>query len=153
MREHQPRLYGYLYRFCRRDRDAAEELAQAAFVRAWQGLARFRGESGFRTWLYRIATNLAINRRTRARRHEPLPETLAARREDEPDAVYRRRELAARVQVAVAGLPDEQRAVLLLYAYEEMSYDQIAAAVGRSPAAVNMLLYRARISLRQALGK
>jgi RNA polymerase sigma-70 factor (ECF subfamily) len=153
VRTHQPRLFGYLYQLCWRDRDAAAELAEEALVRAWQGLARFRGEAGFRTWLYRIATNLAINRRTRARRHEPLTESLAARRQEEPDAVWERRRAVERALAALAALPDEQRAALSLYVYEEMSYEDIGATLGRSPAAVNMLIYRARIGLRRLLAR
>ena len=147
---HSRPLYCYLWRMCR-DSAEAEELAQAAFVRAWEGLVGFRGDASFRTWLYRVATNLCINRTTRRRRTEPLDEKLPARRADEPEQVFRQRALHERLAAAIGALPVDQRSALLLFAYDEMSHIEIAEALGRSAAAVNALIYRARLTVRKAL--
>lgn len=147
---HSRPLYCYLWRMCR-DSAEAEELAQAAFVRAWEGLAGFRGDASFRTWLYRVATNLCLNRTTRRRRTEPLDEELPARRADEPEQVFRQRALHERLSAAIGALPADQRSALLLFAHDEMSHIEIAEALGRSAAAVNALIYRARLAVRKAL--
>ncbi len=122
VRCYQRPLFAYLYRMCRNSSEA-EEMAQAAFVRAWKGLAGFRHQSSFKTWLYRIATNLCINRRTRTRPTYELPENLVA----------------------------PQRAALTLATYEDMSYKEIAAAIGKSERAVDSLLFRARRNIRKLL--
>ena len=67
VRRHQHGLFSYLYRMCRNTSDA-EEMAQAAMVKAWEKLGGFRGASSFKTWLYRIGTNLCFNLRTRRNR-------------------------------------------------------------------------------------
>lgn len=147
---HSRPLYCYLWRMCR-DSAEAEELAQAAFVRAWEGLAGFRGDASFRTWLYRVATNVCINRTMRRRRTEPLDEELPARCADEPEQVYRQRALHERLAAVIGALPADQRSALLLFAYDEMSYFEIAEVMGRSAAAVNALIYRARLAVRAAM--
>jgi RNA polymerase sigma-70 factor (ECF subfamily) len=150
VREYQGRVYRYLHRSCRNQADA-EELTQVTFVKAWEGIGGYRGDASFRTWLFRIATNLCINRVTRRKRHVPLDESLPARTADEPEETYRRRVAAERIAAAVGQLPLDQRAVLLLYANEEMSYEEIARATGRTVASVNALMYRARMAVRAAM--
>jgi RNA polymerase sigma-70 factor (ECF subfamily) len=150
VKEHQAGLYCYLYRTCRNAADA-EEMAEEAMVKAWEGLAGFRGAASFKTWLYRIATNLCINRVTRRKPLDPLTEELPAARRDEPEETYRQRVLSECIGRALATLPADQRSALVLSIYEELSHEEIAEAMGRSPASVNMLLYRARIGVRQAL--
>lgn len=150
VREHQYRLYCYLYRTCRNAAEA-EEMTQEAFVKAWDGLGRFRGAASFKTWLYRIATNLCINRLSRRRPNDPLSDEIPAARRDEPEEVFRRRALAESISHALAVLPADQRSALVLSIYDEMSHEEIAAVMGRSLASVNMLLYRARMSVRQTL--
>lgn len=151
VRRHQDRLYGYLYRVCRNAADA-EEMTQEAFVKAWDGLSGFRGAASFKTWLFRIATNLCINRFSRRKPLEPLTEEISAGRRFEPEESFRQRVLGERIDRALAGLPGDQRSALVLSIYEELSHDEIAAVMGRSAASVNMLLYRARMSLRRSLG-
>lgn len=147
---HQPGLYAYLLRMCREPADAAD-LCQEAFIKAWQALAGFRGESRFKTWLYRIATNLCLNRLTRRRRHEPLLDSLPARQADEPAEQHRRAEQSRAIAAALGSLPPDQRSAVLLSVYEEMSYREVAEALGRSEASVSSLLYRARNALRERL--
>jgi len=150
VRQHQGRLYGYLCRVSRNAADA-EEMTQETFVKAWDGLAGFRGRASFKTWLFRIATNLWINRFSRRKPLEPLTEDFSAGPRFEPVESFRRSRLGERINRALAGLPADQRSALVLSIYEELSHDEIAAAMGRSEASVNMLLYRARMSLRRSL--
>lgn len=150
VREHQGPLYRYAYRMTRNAADA-EEMAQQAFIKAWQAISGFRGQASFRTWLFRIASNLCINHLTRRRPTCELPETLAADPAGEPDEVYRRKARQAAIEAALARLPADQRSALVLSVYDEMSYEEIAAAMGRSLASVNALLYRARMALRRDL--
>jgi RNA polymerase sigma-70 factor, ECF subfamily len=148
-RYHGP-LYCYLYRTCRNGADA-EEMTQESFVKAWEGLRGFRGASSFKTWLYRIATNLCINRLSRRKPLDPLSDDLPAAHRDEPEEALRQRVLSEHIGRALEVLPADQRSALVLSIYEELSHEEIAEAMGRSAASVNMLLYRARIGVRQEL--
>ena len=150
VRRHHGAVYCYLYRMCRNGADA-EEMTQESFVKAWEGLKGFRGASSFKTWLYRIATNLCINRLSRRKPLEPLTEEISAGRRYEPEESFRQQLLGECINRALGSLPADQRSALVLSIYEEMSHDEIAAAMGRSPASVNMLLYRARMSVRESL--
>lgn len=150
VREHQESLYCYLYRMSRNQAEA-EEMAQEAFIRAWEGLGRFRGAASFKTWLFRIAANLCINRLSRRKPLVPLTEDIPAARRAEPDEAYRQRVRSECIARALADLPVDQRSALLLSVYEELSHADIAEAMGRSPDSVNMLLYRARMGLRRSL--
>jgi RNA polymerase sigma-70 factor (ECF subfamily) len=80
-----------------------------------------------------------------------LSEDVPAARRDEPEETFRQRKLREWVGSALDKLPPDQRSALVLSIYEEMSYDEIAEAMGRSLASVNSLLYRARMSVRQTL--
>ncbi len=150
VREHQKRLFAYVYRMLGNPAEA-EELVQQAFVRAWKGLAGFRGRSSFKTWLYRIATNLSINKVKRRKPTVELPETLTGPVRDEPDEQYRRKQRAELVRAALDTLPADQRSALVLATYEDMSYREIARAMGKTERAVDSLLFRARTNLRKAL--
>ena len=150
VRRHHGPVYCHLYRTCRNGAEA-EEMTQESFVKAWEGLAGFRGTASFKTWLFRIATNLCINRLSRRKPVDPLSEDVPAGRSDEPEEAYRQRQLKESIGAALESLPAGQRSALVLSIYEELSYEEIAEAMGRSLASVNMLLYRARMSVRQTL--
>jgi len=150
VRKHQRPLFGYVYRMCGNRADA-EEVVQQALIRAWQGLAGFRGQSSFKTWLYRIATNLCINRVTRRKPLVELPEELPAPKSDEPAAAHRQRVVDELVQHALEQLPKDQRAALVMVTYDDMSYQEIAHALGKTAKAVDSLLVRARRNLRKLL--
>lgn len=150
VRRHAARLFRYVHHNLH-DYASAEELTQDAFVRAWNGLAGFRGDAGFRTWLYRIATNLCINRVKRRRPTAELPDDLAADSRAEPDEQHRSRVREQVVACALDRLPPDQRAALVLSVYENLSQIEIAEVMGRSVASVNSLSYRARLALRELL--
>jgi RNA polymerase sigma-70 factor (ECF subfamily) len=152
VRRHQQGLFSYLYRMCRNSSDA-EEMAQAAMVRAWEKLGGFRGASSFKTWLYRIGTNLCFNLRTRRKPTEELSETMAAPDCEGPEQVYQQRVREAVVWTALAGLPNDQRAALVLSVYHDMSYQEIAHTMGKTVRAVDSLLFRAKTNVRKALAE
>jgi len=153
VRRHQRRVYAVALRIVRAH-DVADDVSQEAFVRAWRSLDRFEAGRPFAPWVCRIAANLAINHvRSPRAREDGLPEghletpgpdpgPLAAVLDDEAGRV---------LDAAVASLPAEQRAVFVLRAVEEMSYEAIADALGLSPGTVMSRLFRAREKLARAL--
>ena len=147
--------------------EEARDLAQDVFLKVYRMLGSFRGQSALRTWIYRIVVNESRNRQRwwrRRRRERSLPlealppgdsAQLVAEEtgETSPYEAVRRRERSARVQAALQGLSFEHRAVLLLREVEEMSCDEIAAALGLPEGTVKSRLSRAREALRQALAR
>jgi RNA polymerase sigma-70 factor, ECF subfamily len=129
--------------------DAAEceDVTQDVFVRAWESLARFRGESGLFTWLYRIAVNAALRARER-RRPAPVaevPETEAPRpREADEDGPS-----LATLQRLLSELPDEYRVIVVLRDLEGLSYQDIASTLEIPMGTVESRLFRARGQLRE----
>lgn len=137
----------------------AEDLAQEVLVKAYFSLKKYEQRSKFSTWLYRIKVNHCLNHRRSERRHagdvtlddapvDAAPLTVAP----EADAALDREADVARVRAAVAALNDTLRVPLVMRELDEMSYDEIAAALGLSLSAVKMRILRARQELREALG-
>ena len=135
----------------------AEELAQEAFVRLWQGRERFRPGAEFRPWMLSLALNLARNRLRWWRRRPlvaleewtPLPPADTA----DGAGALEARERAEAVRAAVAALPLEQREALVLFAYEGLAQAEIAVIAGTTPKAVERRLERARAALRLSLAR
>jgi RNA polymerase sigma-70 factor (ECF subfamily) len=151
-------LLRYLARMLR-DAAAAEELVQEVFLRVHRARDRYAPEARFSTWLYRIATNLALNelRRPRRRERHESPDDeggpgLAADASG-PDAAADARREAERVLRDLEELPEKQRAALCLAAVEGLSYAEIAEALEVSESAVKALVHRARSALVQRLGE
>jgi RNA polymerase sigma-70 factor (ECF subfamily) len=145
--------------FCYRlthDAEVAEELSQMGFVSAYRSLRSFRGDSTFKSWLYRIFINLYRDRLRRDRRAEAR---LGAVR----DAAVRRQDVEARssdlqaseledvVKARVARLPERQREVLTLHVYQGLDYHEIAAALGCTYDDVKVNLCLARKRLKEDL--
>jgi RNA polymerase sigma-70 factor (ECF subfamily) len=152
VRLHQDRIYRLAVRMV--GPDAAEDVAQQAFVRAWQSLDRFDGRAAFGTWLYRIAINACLDELRRMSRYRPaslddvewtlagaddIAETVA----DEDEQRARRAALAW----ALDQLPSEDRLILHLRTGEERSYEAIGALLGLNVRTVGTRLYRARARL------
>lgn len=142
------------------DAGAAEDVAQETFVRAWRGLGRFRGESAFKTWLYRIATNVARTHLDRRGRHarigdrslddetEPLQGAdVPSPAPDAETSLVRREE----IDRALAELPDELRVALVLRDVEGLDYKEIAGVTGAPIGTVESRIFRARRRLRTLL--
>jgi RNA polymerase sigma-70 factor (ECF subfamily) len=131
------------------DRSTAEELTQDVFVRAWEKLGLFRGESAFGTWLHRLAVNLVLNHRKAAGR-----ERARAAEEDAVDVIATRPlQPGDRMDIeqAVAKLPPGARRVFLLHDVEGYKHEEIAEMLGVTSGGSKAQLHRARMLLRQAL--
>jgi RNA polymerase sigma factor (sigma-70 family) len=151
-RRHRGRIYGLVWRLCGGDAGLAEDLLQEAFVRAWQKLDSFRGDSRFGTWLHRLAANVALSdRRIRvrhARHEEPLAEGIEKTAVGARDiAAAQRRDL----ERAIAALPERARTVLVLYDIEGYEHAEISALTGMAVGSSKAQLHRARKLLREVL--
>ena len=159
--KHRNSLVYFLYRMVQ-DQAVAEELAQEVFLRIYRSRASYEPTAKFTTWLFRIATHLALNS-LRDGKNDRKQERLDQERDDETPArqladknpsveqsmVYQAR--LQEVRTAIAALPEKQRAAVLMHKYEEMDYSQIAKALESSESAVKSLLFRAYETLRGKL--
>lgn len=137
------------------DEQAAEEAAQEAFLRAWQRLASYKPQYSFRSWIYRIAVNAALDSLRREPHTtdidaEPLENQLRSE-VVEPESAVIARERAERVRRAVLSLPEAARVVLVLREYESLSYQEIAAALNIPVGTVMSRLNYGRGQLRKLL--
>ena len=159
---HRPMIH-FLFRMVR-NQAVAEEMAQEVFLRVYRSRESYRAEAKFTTWLYRIATNLAVNH-ARDTKHErsaqavyldaPDPETGATPdvADDEPSVEQRlmRDERMAAIRKHVMDLPERQRMAVLMHKYQGMDYRQIGEVLKLSESATKSLLFRAYQTLRDKL--
>jgi RNA polymerase sigma-70 factor, ECF subfamily len=162
------RIYSMVNQLLRNSEDA-EEVTQDAFIRAHRGLANFRGDSAFSTWLYQIATNLARNRYWywwRRKRDQSvsldapvshdnsttLAEVIPAELET-PDDIAVTQEFVARIGRGMERLSPKHREILILRNVKNLSYEEIAEILGISVGTVKSRIARARESLRGKLGE
>jgi len=134
------------------DRHLAEDLAQETFVRVYRNLDRYRSEAKFSTWLFTIAANLAASHGRRVRRRptqEPLG-TVASQRPG-PVQVIARREQEQSLWAAVSELPELQRQAVELRYLAQLSVNEAAGVLGKTPVHVKVILYRARRNLARKL--
>ncbi len=172
VRRYQTKIYNLALRYTN-DTETAMDIAQDAFVRAWQMLPKFRGEANFYTWLYRIAMNLCIDRHRRALvRGEPQKmslEDLVIERQrfeeaeedadlwweesdaSEPEAEILRQEMRQKVWEAIQQLPPLLRQVVLLREYEGLSLQEIAKITKTNVGTIKSRLYQARQHLKRLL--
>jgi len=161
VKHHHERLFGVLVRILR-DAEDAREAAQVTWVKAWQRLDSFKGDSRFFTWLYRIAVNTGLDAsRSRGRRREvpiedgtgrevrPAPEWAPAT--PAPDAALRGEEIRSEFETALATLSPEHRATLVLREVEGLSYQEIAASMKCRVGTVMSRLFYARRALQDRL--
>ena len=153
----------FLFRMVR-NQAVAEELAQEVFLRVYRSRESYRAEAKFTTWLYRIATNLAVNH-ARDTKHErsaqtvyldaPDPETGTTPdvADDEPSVEQNlmRNERMAAIRTHVMELPERQRMAVLMHKYQGMDYRQIGDVLKLSESATKSLLFRAYQTLRDKL--
>ena len=133
----------------------ARDVVQEAYLRAWRGLPKFRGESQFSTWLYRITVNTAYSHVNRRRRHRAVPlsdlGTEIADQGASPEASAESAALSSRLTAAVGKLPPKLRAVMVLKDVYGLPHEAIAAELGISETAAKVRLHRARKKLREDL--
>jgi RNA polymerase sigma-70 factor (ECF subfamily) len=148
--QYQRDVYRLCFRYVNNHHDASD-LAQEAFLKAFRAIGRFRGDSAFSTWLYRIAVNTCLNFRA-ARRlpSEELDDNIADRTRGVADRLVDD-ELSARVRAAVSRLPEKQRATLILKVYHDLTHEEVASILGSSVGTVKANLFHALGNLRKAL--
>jgi RNA polymerase sigma-70 factor, ECF subfamily len=156
-------MLNFMYRMAHNSA-VAEDMAQEVFLRVYRSRENYEASAKFTTWLYRIASNLAVNR-ARDTRHERPENTVSL---DEPDqntgltmdvaddsltaeeAILRRERLAA-IRQRVQALPERQRMAVIMHKYQQMDYRQIAEILKLSESAIKSLLFRAYETLRGQL--
>lgn len=149
VRRYQDRIYRFLVRLTRSP-DVALDLTQDTFLRAYQNLERWRPDALFRTWLFRIARNIAFDRLRREKRvaFVELEEDFAQQDPAAgPDALLETAQRYRLLETALAELPAQQREILLLREIEEMSYDEIALVLELNLGTVKSRIARARTAL------
>jgi RNA polymerase sigma-70 factor, ECF subfamily len=133
---YQKRIYFSARRMVNGDHDEADEIAQETFVKAYEALANFRGESKFYTWLYRIMMNSVIyrGRRQKSRKTVSIDEVKDVLEASigQPHIDLERDETKKLIEAAIETLPPKQREVFLLRFYDELPYEEIASIVGTS---------------------
>lgn len=162
IRKHETRAYQYAFRLTRNPEEAADVVADG-FVRVYNALHNFKGQSAFTTWLYRILTNCYLDARKKERNRtttslESMLQTndgeVERQIEDPSASPYDDVERSSRetsIEDAVGHLPEYQRAMIVMYHGEAMTYEEIAAALDLPVGTVKSRLNRARISLRELL--
>ncbi len=147
---HVDRVYRLAYRMAG-DETMARDFTQDTFIRAFDRLADFRGDSSLATWLHSIAVSVILNGLKKVRRihgreigGDELPEVTIGTREAEPD-------LKHRLRTAIDGLPDGYRTVFVMHDVEGFTHEEIAAALGIQPGTSKAQLFRARAKLRTEL--
>jgi RNA polymerase sigma-70 factor (ECF subfamily) len=156
-------LVGFMYRMAH-NAAAAEDLAQEVFLRIYRSRQTYEASAKFTTWLYRIATNLAVNH-ARDTRHERAEMTVSLDEPDEetgttPDladgtitaeeALVRRERMLA-IRAKVEALPERQKMAVIMHKYQQMDYKQISQVLKLSESATKSLLFRAYETLREQL--
>ena len=134
----------------------ARDVVQEAYLRAWKGIRRFRGESLFSTWMYRITANTAythVQRRKRQRTTtlDDVEEPIEARFEAQPDTMAESSAGLAELAVALDRLPDTLRQIVILKDVYGLPHEAIADELGISVAAAKVRLHRGRKKLRDML--
>jgi RNA polymerase sigma-70 factor (ECF subfamily) len=156
-------MVSFMYRMAH-NTAAAEDLAQEVFLRVYRSREGYEPSAKFTTWLYRIATNLAVNHARDTRNERPdktvsldEPEQETGQTMDVPDAsltaeqsIMRRERLAA-IRKKVQSLPERQRMAVIMHKYQQMDYRQIGEVLKLSESATKSLLFRAYESLREQL--
>jgi len=160
--KYRERVWRLAYNYLR-DREEAWDVAQDAFIRAWQALPSFRGQSAFYTWLFRIVINVATDRarqraaRGRAFGTDAVPEEewdrVLVEHGGGPDAAASRAEQRERIRRGLDALPEHHRAIIMLSDLEGLSYREIAEVLDIPMGTVMSRLHNARKRLRDVLGR
>jgi len=157
VKKHQGALINYFYRFTQ-NIDTARELSQEVFLRLYKARHRYRPDSKFTTYLFTIAHNLVVNEVFVKKRPESAADADGAAdavvsNESSPEETLMDREQKRRVHDALGRLNERERSAMVMKYTEGLSYAEIAEIIGASVPAVESLLSRAKIKMRNSLGK
>lgn len=162
IRGYEKRVYNLAYRLSG-NYDDANDISIDAFMRVYQAIKLFRGEANFSTWLFRIVTNVFLDRRKRVQNKQhlsleeyiELEENSVARQIEDPSptpgVLAETKERHDVLQEAIGSLPDYQRAMIVLYHKEGLSYEEIAEVLSLPIGTVKSRLNRARLVMREKL--
>jgi RNA polymerase sigma-70 factor (ECF subfamily) len=160
VKRYETKVYSLAYRFTGNHADA-NDLAQETFIRVYQALSSFRGDSSFATWLYRVASNVCRDelRRQQRRKKISLDEMMSqaggnlylADEGESPEESLEKSELQQAVQKCLNSLSDEHRLILIMREIQGLSYEEIAAALDCSLGTVKSRLNRSRQALKQKI--
>lgn len=162
IKRYEKQVYGFAYRMTQ-NYDDANDVASEAFIKAFQAIGKFRGDSNFTTWMFRIVTNTYLDKRKRLKGHMDVPideyieleESSVARQIQDPSPgpsdLIESTERDEIVQRAINELPEYQRIMIILYHMEERSYEEIAEILDMPIGTVKSRLNRARLALREKL--
>jgi RNA polymerase sigma-70 factor (ECF subfamily) len=161
VRRYQDRVFNACLRMCRNPADA-EDLSQDVFLKAFDRIRTFEGKSSFYTWIFRIAVNVSLSHRRKARLRlvgslngdgeaGPAGDRLLDDRAEDPAGSAQREELRGRVAETLATLEDHQRVILVLRDVEGCDYQQIGKIMDVPIGTVKSRVHRARMALREAL--
>ena len=147
--------YTLAFRLTGHEEDA-RDVVQEAYLRAWKGLKRFRGDAQFSTWMYRITANAAATSLDRRRRHrtvvlDDVPEPADPSREAHPEAMAESDALLRELVDALDQLPPKLRVVVMLKDVYGLSHEEIAEDLGITVTAAKVRLHRGRLKLRELL--
>jgi len=158
---YQDRVHNTCRRICRHDEDA-QDVTQKVFLKAFEAIGRFEGKSSFYTWLFRIAVNVSLSHRKKARlrlvrsldddgegAHDAASTRLPDQRAVSPAASAERREACDLVASALKAIDDQHRAVIVLRDVEGCDYRQISEILGIPVGTVKSRVFRARVALRE----
>ncbi len=156
VKRHTRGVLNLVYRYLG-DAARAEDVAQDVFVKVYRARKKYEPKARFSTWLYRIAVNHCLNE-IRSRKNQPvgsqpIDDLLEEPAGEHPDSRLSRSELRRAVKTAIDALPENQRMAVILARYEDLSYDEIAEAMGLSLEAVKSVLFRAKENLKQSLSR
>lgn len=161
--ENQRQVYTLALKMLGNEEDAYD-LSQDAFIKAFKNLSKFRGDSKFSVWLYRLTSNLCLDF-LRSRKRRPTVSTAFTNDEDEereleipderfsPESVLEKSELRRSVNAALEALPEDYRQIIILREINGLSYDEIAAALSLELGTVKSRIFRARKKLCSIISK
>ena len=161
--DNQNRIYSLAVRLTG-DREEAFDLAQEAFVKAWQGLPSFQGGSSFSTWIYRLATNVCIDYLRKQKRRRQVEAEVSLDDEEggwtepadwsqDPQRQLERSERGRALARGLEALPEQQRQILVLRELSGLSYQEISQALALDLGTVKSRIARARLALRKILAE
>ncbi len=158
---YQARVFGFVKRMVKSTEDA-EDIAQEVFIKAFQNIHRFDGRASLTTWLFKIASNLCIDK---ARRKDRRPETVQLSSPDgaeiseidapdhrwNPEIQANTNLMESKIEESISNMSEKLRSVLLLHDIEELSYDEISSVLGIPVGTVKSRLFLARNAMQESL--